>query len=105
MPAVGVAASSPVLSLTGAGYHCMGPMPIITGPPTQSLFTVSGVPAVVIGDIVGGNPLPGCGGIDVSVLTVGRPKLTIGGKAVGTIGSLYTSDNMITAGNPKMFVL
>jgi len=91
-----------VLSQSGVGKYCNGPMMTTTGTGSPTVF-INGQPAVRLGDLVGPHPFHGCGP-DISPLTTSSSTVLIDGLGAGRIGDIYTADNIIIVGSPNVFI-
>lgn len=90
-----------VFSFTGRGRRCAFPMITVTGPPTQAVFYVNGIPAVVTGDPVAPHPAAGCGP-DTSV-AIGRSAFVrVTGRPVARIFDTYGGSNVILGASPTV---
>lgn len=104
MPAIARAEGvDQVQSMTGFGPGCKSPGMTTTGAATESSVFIGGVPVVVASDTVGPHLLSGCKVVDTSTLTTYSSTVTIGGKGVGRVGDMYTSDNVIVTGSSTVF--
>lgn len=104
MPAIARAdGNDTVFSFTGVGKNCGRPLNTVTGSFTVSTVFAGGFPIVVQGDSVGAHPAGGCGP-DLSTLSTYSGTVFAGGKGVGRVGDLYSSDNVITSGFSTVFL-
>lgn len=90
-----------VLSKTGQGKGCKGPLITTTNECSPNVF-VNGAGIVRIGDMVAPHNKAGCINDD-STLSVGSSRVFVNGKPVGRIGDQYTPDNIIISGSTNVF--
>ena len=91
-----------VYSKTGTRKRCRRPLITATAQCSPNVF-VNGTGVVRVGDRVAAHPARGCSP-DTSSLTNGSSSVFANGRAMGRIGSQYTSDNTITSGSRNVFI-